>query len=84
MGRACMSTVDGDLIRHQGLAVVDCSWARLDEVPFGELSPPPNFPTLTAQGRCPYTLLPLPGSVRELMHSAQAKSGVLRRGCSRS
>ena len=39
-----MSTEDGDLIRHQGLAVVDCSWARLDEVPFGELSLPPPTP----------------------------------------
>ena len=36
MGRSCMSAEDGDLIREYGLAVVDCSWARLDEVPFGE------------------------------------------------
>ena len=36
MGRSCMSGEDGDLIREYGLAVVDCSWARLDEVPFGE------------------------------------------------
>ena len=85
MGRACMSTEDGDLIRHQGLAVVDCSWARLDEVPFGELSlPPPNSPTPTAPGRSPYTRLPLQGSVHELMHGAQAKSGELRRGYSHS
>lgn len=33
-GRACISAEDADLISVKGLAVVDCSWNRLDEVPF--------------------------------------------------
>jgi pre-rRNA-processing protein TSR3 len=31
----CVSRQDADLIRAKGLAVVDCSWNRLDDVPFG-------------------------------------------------
>lgn len=32
-----VSRQDADLIRAKGLAVVDCSWNRLDDVPFGGL-----------------------------------------------
>lgn len=35
-GTRCVSAEDADLIRAKGLAVVDCSWNRLDDVPFGE------------------------------------------------
>ena len=35
MGRACVSCQDKELIAVKGLAVVDCSWNRLEEVPFG-------------------------------------------------
>ena len=35
MGRACVSAQDKELIATKGLAVVDCSWNRLDDVPFG-------------------------------------------------
>lgn len=31
-----VSRQDADLIRAKGLAVVDCSWNRLEDVPFGE------------------------------------------------
>jgi hypothetical protein len=31
-----VSRQDADLIKAKGLAVVDCSWNRLDDVPFGE------------------------------------------------
>lgn len=34
-GRCCISNGDKDLIGSKGLAVVDCSWNKLDEVPFG-------------------------------------------------
>jgi pre-rRNA-processing protein TSR3 len=34
---SAVSRQDSDLIRRAGLGVVDCSWARLDEVPFSKL-----------------------------------------------
>ncbi|MEW5316863.1 MAG: hypothetical protein WDW38_008207 [Sanguina aurantia] len=37
MGTCCVSNQDADLIRSKGLAVVDCSWNRLDDVPFGRI-----------------------------------------------
>ena len=32
-----VSPADRDMLLNQGLCVVDCSWARLDEVPFAKL-----------------------------------------------
>ncbi|KAI7732469.1 hypothetical protein M8C21_012525 [Ambrosia artemisiifolia] len=37
VGQQCISKEDSDLINRKGLAVVDCSWARLDDVPFTKL-----------------------------------------------
>lgn len=37
VGRQCVSREDYDLIKRKGLAVVDCSWARLTDVPFATL-----------------------------------------------
>lgn len=37
VGQQCISKEDSDLIKRKGLAVVDCSWARLDDVPFTKL-----------------------------------------------
>ncbi|CAK9166934.1 unnamed protein product [Ilex paraguariensis] len=36
-GKQCVSKEDYGLISRKGLAVVDCSWARLDDVPFAKL-----------------------------------------------
>ena len=36
-GKCCVSNDDKNLIGAKGLAVVDCSWNQLDQVPFGEL-----------------------------------------------
>ncbi|KAK9822515.1 hypothetical protein WJX74_000149 [Apatococcus lobatus] len=33
-GSKCVSREDADLIQRKGLAVVDCSWNRLEDVPF--------------------------------------------------
>lgn len=35
-----MSPADRELIEKNGLAVVECSWARLDDVPFGKIASP--------------------------------------------
>ena len=35
-----MSPADRDIVVQNGLAVVECSWARLDEVPFGRIASP--------------------------------------------
>eukprot|EP00897_Mesotaenium_endlicherianum_P004003 jgi/Mesen1/3630/ME000020S03165 len=37
VGQKCVSREDADIIRERGLGVVDCSWARLEDVPFGNL-----------------------------------------------
>eukprot|EP00240_Pyramimonas_obovata_P015461 CAMPEP_0118931464 /NCGR_PEP_ID=MMETSP1169-20130426/7793_1 /TAXON_ID=36882 /ORGANISM="Pyramimonas obovata, Strain CCMP722" /LENGTH=277 /DNA_ID=CAMNT_0006873969 /DNA_START=294 /DNA_END=1124 /DNA_ORIENTATION=+ len=34
MGQFCVSREDAAIIEEHGLSVVDCSWARLDDVPF--------------------------------------------------
>lgn len=36
-GKSVVSREDADLIASKGIAVVDCSWNRLDEVPFRKL-----------------------------------------------
>ncbi|XP_057783751.1 uncharacterized protein LOC131003569 isoform X1 [Salvia miltiorrhiza] len=37
VGTQCVSQEDLELIKRRGLAVVDCSWARLNDVPFTKL-----------------------------------------------
>jgi pre-rRNA-processing protein TSR3 len=37
VGRACVSYDDAELISSKGIAVVDCSWNRLDDVPFARI-----------------------------------------------
>jgi len=39
-GKQVLSPADRDIIIKAGLAVVECSWARLDEVPFGKIASP--------------------------------------------
>lgn len=35
-----MSPADRDIVAKDGLAVVECSWARLDDVPFSKIASP--------------------------------------------
>ncbi|KAI1784811.1 DUF367-domain-containing protein [Ganoderma leucocontextum] len=39
-GTQPVSPADKDIVAQTGLAVVECSWARLDEVPFNRISSP--------------------------------------------
>lgn len=39
-GTQVVSPSDRDTILAGGLAVVECSWARLDDVPFGKIASP--------------------------------------------
>lgn len=40
MGKNCVSPADRKIIESSGLAVVDCSWAKLDETPFDRMKSP--------------------------------------------
>lgn len=35
-----LSPADAPIVREYGVAVVECSWARLDEIPFGKIKSP--------------------------------------------
>ncbi|KAI0791163.1 DUF367-domain-containing protein, partial [Abortiporus biennis] len=39
-GTLPVSPADRDIVEKNGLAVVECSWARLDDVPFGKIASP--------------------------------------------
>nr|XP_029727337.1 ribosome biogenesis protein TSR3 homolog [Aedes albopictus] len=40
VGVNCVSPQDKEIIQSSGIAVVDCSWARLDETPFNKMKSP--------------------------------------------
>ncbi|XP_063532414.1 18S rRNA aminocarboxypropyltransferase isoform X3 [Cydia strobilella] len=37
VGTQCVSPNDKEIIEKSGLAVIDCSWAKIDETPFGRM-----------------------------------------------
>ncbi|KAF9822531.1 hypothetical protein SFRURICE_010282 [Spodoptera frugiperda] len=40
VGKQCVSPNDKDIIEKFGLAVIDCSWAKIDETPFDRMKSP--------------------------------------------
>lgn len=44
VGTQCVSPNDKEIIQKYGLAVIDCSWAKIDETPFGRMKS--NHPRL--------------------------------------
>ncbi|XP_069701412.1 18S rRNA aminocarboxypropyltransferase isoform X4 [Periplaneta americana] len=42
VGEKCVSPSDQSIISAHGLAVVDCSWAKIDETPFSQMKSPHN------------------------------------------
>jgi len=37
MGEKCLSMEDREMVATRGLAVIDCSWAKLDSTPFSRM-----------------------------------------------
>ncbi|XP_026751523.1 18S rRNA aminocarboxypropyltransferase [Galleria mellonella] len=44
IGSQCVSPNDDSIIKEHGIAVIDCSWAKIDETPFGKMKS--NHPRL--------------------------------------
>lgn len=40
VGNRCVSPTDRNIVQDFGCAVVDCSWARIDDTPFGQMRTP--------------------------------------------
>ena len=50
MGKDCVSSEDSEIVCNSGIALIDCSWAKLEETPFSKMkgSYPRLLPYLVA------------------------------------
>jgi len=46
-GQKAVSPADKDIIAKNGVGVIDCSWAKLDEIPFHKMKGEDRLRTLT-------------------------------------
>ena len=53
-GTQVVSPADREIVLQNGIAVVECSWARLDDVPFGKIASPHE--RLRQLAYCPRTV----------------------------